>query len=410
MAIFGKASGAVMRELFTVALLAIVALSGCVTEDPLNEVENALDGATTVLPATVLRSSVAAAVAAGEPAAVPVMDVFDVTGIMGTARMSREFDLTLTETTTLVTNETWAMIDDNLTDLPDIDLYEGYMTNSTSRRVALAITDEWARGVVLPFKGTQPIVHGIIRVGLNGNMPYQPGGAAVTQWDGRDVSELRFDDPAGDYNRDCLELVPPHVEPTLSRVMAPSTDTLYSDIILDADYAAYQMMGDDTFAMMIAMMHEVDAIYYEDTNTRFRIAGVHLMSEEDYYPDPDDEAPLGKLADYWNERDFDRDIVHLFTGIDSGYAMANCIGGAGHPEVAYTFTSLPWAERYTSLHMNVIAHELGHILSAHHHYGNHAEQVHASIMIQGYTQGLVPQFSTISKSVIRGWVENEVEQ
>jgi hypothetical protein len=101
-----------------------------------------------------------------------------------------------------------------------------------------------------------------------------------------------------------------------------------------------------------------------------------------------------------------RDIVHLLTGQPISTYMAGCIGGAGTP-AGFFYTSTGIETTTASFRpMNFMSHEIGHLFSAHHHYGNHVEYPgSATIMIQGYTPGDLPVFGSLERGVIRGWAE-----
>ncbi|MGB0652053.1 MAG: M12 family metallo-peptidase [Thermoplasmatota archaeon] len=407
------------------ALLVLAPLAGCLADDP--EVQEAAAPGTDLdVPGalTDLRLEVADLVGSGSTVSLSTISVASLTGSDPDPGAEEDLSFVLVPATT-VDNGTWARIDDVPVAMPDIDLYEGHVEGDETRLVRLAVTDDWARGLVLPLDqvvGPGHLVsdgagYQLIRMGLEGNLPPGEwpessgrGGASDGAWlpaEERAMSQpVAFDGPGMVYDRDCLELVPPYA------AWGPlaSGGTQVVDIIMDADAEAYHRLGDDTLPILAAMLHEVDGIYQQQVDVRLRLAGLHAHTEMEHFPDPAAEPPLGVLADYWNQRDDERDVVNLVTGRESSFAMANCIGGAGHPDVGYTFTPLNWAEDYTVFHMTALAHELGHIFGAHHHYGNHVEQHMASIMIQGYTPGILPAFSTLSKSVIRGWIENEVPQ
>ncbi len=391
-------------------LLVATIVAGCVG----NELDDAatqaavLPGGDTRIPD--LRAMLAVNVSAGQSVTLPMRAVWDLSGLAPGTRPPQD-EVFVLQPSQLLTNLTWARIDDEPAALPDIDLYEGHVEGDPSRLVRVAATDDWIRGLVLPSSDGAPGVtrglathysYHVIRVGLESNVPAATAGAPVEL-------PTRFDGPGVVYGRDCLEAVPPYAAQGLSPV-AMGGEPRYVDLIMDADAEAAERLGDHTFPILVAMIHEVDAIYANDVNVRFRVAGLHQHTEAGYFPSPDDEPPLGVLADYWNQRDDQRDVVHLVTGRESTYAMANCIGGAGHTDIAYTFTPLNWEEDSSIFHMTALAHELGHIFSAHHHYGNHAEQHMASLMIQGYTPGMMPNFSTVSKASIRGWIDAEVPQ
>ncbi|HWG92481.1 MAG TPA: zinc-dependent metalloprotease family protein [Candidatus Thermoplasmatota archaeon] len=318
----------------------------------------------------------------------------------------RTFELEL-KPSPMLTNATWAEVDGVRVTMPAVAVYEGHVKGAADQLARLTVTDAWARGSVRVGDVTY-----LIRVGLDGNLPYvlpeeqaakAPANGSWT-WTSTAPAPGLFD-PPGWQEHECLLLVPPHVTPMLD-LGRPTSNALTARIVLDGDAEYMNQTGAHAFPLLVAMLNEVDAIYEHEVGIRFEIVGLHLNSDPAFYPDPLEEAPQAKMMEYWNARkDVDRDIVHLVTGQRSNYAMANCIGGAGQPEIAYTFTPLNWERDYLVFHTQAYAHELGHIFSAHHHYGNHAESTLATIMIQGYTPGLRPVFGTLEKSVIRGWAE-----
>ena len=84
------------------------------------------------------------------------------------------------------------------------------------------------------------------------------------------------------------------------------------------------------------------------------------------------------------------------------------MGGAGFPEDAYSVAPFPSSQLGPTRHVNVVAHEIGHLLSAEHRYGNHAETHLATVMIQGYSPGARPVFSTLSAGYMRAWADEHL--
>lgn len=71
------------------------------------------------------------------------------------------------------------------------------------------------------------------------------------------------------------------------------------------------------------------------------------------------------------------DLVYFITRYWSG-GMADCIGGVRSPETAFAFGSMAYKLEGgpgapTANEGVIAAHELGHLLGAHHHYSNCAE-------------------------------------
>lgn len=309
----------------------------------------------------------------------------------------------------IVTDRTWAEVNATRVPMPFVEAYEGHVEGRPDAPFRLVLTGTWARGVVRIDDRTH-----LVRVGLDGNLPAPPNGSrAGPAWPAATTGPWppgRLDPPGWPDRQpdDCLLLVPPHVEPVVGGG-AFDGEVLWTDVVLDADAAVKARLGNHSFPMMVAMVHELDAIWAHQVGVRFRLVGLHLHGDPAALPEPREGDPLGPLAEYWNARDVERDLVHLVSGHDHGVAEANCVGGVGDPEVAYTFTPLPWDERFAVFHTNAMAHEVGHIFSAHHHYGNHVESEGATIMIQGYTPGLHPLFSSLSKSVMRGYGQERLD-
>lgn len=417
-----------MRPWLLGAALALAAMAGCIAADegaePV-EAANATPNETAAeltgyQPAIDLRERVQESVEAGETVELEARAVRATTTQHGDAapRSETPFEVEL-EPGTLVTNETWAEVEDERTPLPDMDTYEGHVAENPDWPVRLTLTDDWARGYILANdfsvdgNADEPVSYQI-RLGLDGNVPptvddRADGRTAQASADATsDQPPTRFD-PADWPGQDCLELVPPFATPVTER--PAEHDELRTRIVLDGDARFKELAGDHAFPLMVAMMQETDAIYQVEHGIRYHIEGLHLHEQDDF-PQPSDETPLGALSEYWNDNrsDVERDVVHLFTGHASGFAQANCIGGAGIPDLAYTFTPFGWAINYTAFHTTALAHELGHIFSAHHHYGNHAESGGnmGTLMIQGYTPGIRPAFSSLSDASIRGWADQHL--
>ncbi|MGB0651712.1 MAG: M12 family metallo-peptidase [Thermoplasmatota archaeon] len=324
-----------------------------------------------------------------------------------------DFELELVPSS-LLTNETWLEVDGVRYDMPDIRVYEGHVVGDETAAARLTVTPEWARGTV-----RLDDVSYRIRVNMDGNFPigmelrdgYEGGDEAGYHPALAAPAPFTFDKD-GQMPHDCLSPVPDTASPQMNVLGASGNDVLTARIILDADALYAQTLGHDTFPMMVAMLAEVDAIYDHQMALRYQIMGLHVHTTPDAMSAPADAAPLGDLSEYWNARSDLRDMVHLYTGHPSSYAQANCIGGAGMPDLAYTFTTIHWASESSGKmrHEQTYAHELGHILNAHHHYGNPLEGgLSTTVMHQG-GEKVHPVFSWASKSVIRGWAETHLGQ
>lgn len=102
---------------------------------------------------------------------------------------------------------------------------------------------------------------------------------------------------------------------------------------------------------------------------------------------------------YGGERPEEVDVVYFFSRYWGG-GMADCIGGVRFPDRAFAFGSVDYAVEgivpVPTVDEGVIAaHEIGHLLGAHHHYSNCVEAP-----IQGALAGQPAACTTMSPSAI----------
>lgn len=362
-------------------------------------------------PGTMLRTIVENAIAAGQPVGLPVMPVEELAGVDLSFGEPVDRDVVL-RASTIVPADAWAERDGVRVAFPAVAVYEGHLEGDEAALARLTITPQWARGSVRMGDDEH-----VIRVNMDGNFPASDAASASLASAFPLAVQARPAIDGPDYaEEDCLRPVPPAIAPQVELGRSTAAP-LAARIVLDSDAALASSLGADAAAMMIAMLVEADSIYDHELGIRFQLAGVHVTTDAEYYPKPGvkdatgaaDYDPFAALSSRWNARaDVDRDVVHLFADQDTGFAQAACIGGAGISAYGYSFSPLQWERDYPSFHTRVIAHEFGHLFSAHHHYGNEVEGPLATIMIQGYTPGAKPVFGTLEKSVIRGWAEEHL--
>lgn len=216
---------------------------------------------------------------------------------------------------------------------------------------------------------------------------------------------------------DCLSLVPDPADPT---GLADGWTARTFDVAFAVD-GNFTERFDDWETRALHFVQSIDAIY--DDAIDVRVSPVHVIVIPDgELPSEDTGGTLEDLQAYYDEHfpDLDREAVYLFSGeeFDNAAGQADCIGGAGHPDVAYAVGE---ARRSTTdffgltfladVAVKVGAHELGHLLAAHHHYANCAESLPGydplepldacTMMINDW--GLInPVFSTASRLAMRG--------
>jgi serine protease AprX len=280
-------------------------------------------------------------------------------------------------------------------------IFEGQVPGEVDSLARIVVAKDFARGAVRRGDTVE-----VIRIRMNGNLPVDLASGAVPSYPS--ATPPQSPEPSScpeDYIpfNDIIRAVPPYLSPDgLGLLGAPQ---LISRVIVDGDYNAFRRWGWHTPVMMIGILAEMDLTYQYEVGIHHKLVGVHLNLNQNYYPPVEPNAPFEEVGRWWDAHHAgERDIVHLFTGHPSTYAQANCIGSSG-TRAGYSFTSIDWEEQYAVFHENALAHEFGHLYSAHHHYGNHVESDLATIMIQGYTPGAQPQFSSLSRLAIRGWAE-----
>lgn len=286
---------------------------------------------------------------------------------------------------------------------PFIRTYEGHVEGMPNNLAHVMVSQDFIRGAVRIGDTMN-----VIRIAMKGNrpldMPRRRTAPEAQPVDRPPVSATPSACPDDGIPANAgLRAVPPYLSPVNGLGFADAPE-LRARVILDSDYRAAERWGRHLVPMMVGMFIEMDLTYRYEVGVRHTLVGLHQNLLKDYFPDPEQRDPFAELSRWWDGWHLERDVLHFFTGWDSSYAQANCIGGSG-TTAGYSFSSISWEEEYAYFHQNAFAHEFGHLYSAHHHYGNHVESDLGTIMIQGYTPGAQPQFSSLSRTVIRGWAE-----
>ncbi len=245
------------------------------------------------------------------------------------------------------------------------------------------------------------------------------------------ASTLRSNDAAGAFAvgvgrevLECIRPVPSDVADPSGLVVGWPTRVLDVALAVDAEFEGRYPNG-AWRSVAEGWLSEASAVFERDVDVEFRVVDAHAhlpgMLAATHSADLLDELRAHYLADH---ADLARDDVHLFTGkeLSNAIGQANCIGGAGDPNVAFTVSMGahldPTVFRGFSLDNNeyvkVAAHEIAHIMSAHHHYGNCAEAVReysvrepveACTLMFPFVEFQELRLSTVNRLVTRGWVD-----
>ncbi|HEX9945509.1 MAG TPA: zinc-dependent metalloprotease family protein, partial [Thermoanaerobaculia bacterium] len=142
------------------------------------------------------------------------------------------------------------------------------------------------------------------------------------------------------------------------------------DIATDGDGEYYQRYGVGGFDRIAAIINGVDGIYRNQINLFLRITFQQLWTDPatDPYTSPNDIiATINQFTDWWNANraNVNRDVAHLFSGKSFstfiGYAWIAVV--CNNPGRSYS-VSQDLEPQF--IRVELMAHELGHNLSATH--------------------------------------------
>lgn len=228
---------------------------------------------------------------------------------------------------------------------------------------------------------------------------------------------------------DCLKLIPglnTFADPTGLLTDFEMRDA-HLGFAVDASFVeffgdAWQQNAEEIIAIM-------DEFYEREVS--ISIETVHLVSlpvdvrELDNNTDP--QAVMDALIAAYEAAhgDTPRDSVQFFLGADVAGAvagLANCIGGAGFPSIAYV-----WGEAYNREPISlgpvglfndqaakIAVHEFGHMMAGHHHYSNCADgaaglspdDINAVCgVMNNFADFAGNVFSTPNRLAIRSWAD-----
>jgi hypothetical protein len=138
------------------------------------------------------------------------------------------------------------------------------------------------------------------------------------------------------------------------------------DLATEADYEYYSIYGGNTNSQIQGVINQVDGIYKPELSITLRIVYQSVWTvSSDPYTSSEAESLFFQFRNYWNayRGDVARDTAHLFTGRDlDGDTVGIAWIGAlcNDPSLSYGVS------QDFSLMAKLVAHEIGHNLSAQH--------------------------------------------
>lgn len=221
----------------------------------------------------------------------------------------------------------------------------------------------------------------------------------------------------------CLQPYPHAAAPPLGLVSGWSQRSF--DISVAVDSAFTTEWGASWASVATSWMNSVDLIYQRDLSMRLTVIDMHAHAAS-VFPGTESNVLLANSKSHYDaaHATMFRENVHLLTGkeVTNALGQANCIGGAGNRAIAYTMGQAANFDPinffgfsiYGDGYMKIIGHEMGHILSGHHHYGNCAEATaefrtsrpgDVCTLMFPYVDFITPRFGSVNRLVERGWAD-----
>lgn len=184
--------------------------------------------------------------------------------------------------------------------------------------------------------------------------------------------------------------------------------------------AAYgRAFGANALPAAVFLAATVDATYAYDLDIRVEAVDIHGHDEAEF-PTTHFQGVIEDAQRHYEAAhpSLRRELVHVVTGreIPDAAGMANCIGGAGNESLAYSWGEAA-PDRYSpriasDASTRIAAHEIGHLLAAHHHYASCGETGYRAFRTTEACTIMLPvvdlmqlRFSSLNRLVMRGYAD-----
>ena len=304
---------------------------------------------------------------------------------------------------------------------PDIQLYAGLLDDDPRLPARMSVTPDGVQGVIRTLFGAYEIAthDGNVRLtpvgaGPDQRIDYEPHELEALADSDPDTTDLLADLSAKQGPTGCLGAAP-EANPTMVDFVQGDSDPLTLQVVVVGDQPYGTRYGASWAAKQLQVLNDMDAVYEANFNINLQVVAQLLDSAGTTYTSNDPSVLLNQLRSTWISNPLPRDLVHLFSNREftgDVVGQAYCIGGAHSVLTHYTVTqTLGFVEFWQGA---ISVHEVGHMMSAHHHYFNCVEALTSPGLVDTCTvmapainvmdNSLV--FSTLSKTTIRSYGED----
>lgn len=308
-------------------------------------------------------------------------------------------------------------------DLSRTQTLRGTVLGDPSSIVRVTVTDSWASGYIMTAAGSLEIAPasgaGVVarepRIALSGPIDVEPGPGLPGTTDNHQLLG-------------CLSAAPLHY--ALPDGLVFGWPSMEFKLAIGVDETFVTAYGADWASDALAIANGADGVY-QQVGIDFSVVDIHSHGPLAGFAGNDPSALLNGTSNHYggSHVGIGRDAVAMLFGKDFAAGVlgqANCIGGAGNPNVAYLVGQMVGVPPlnfgvtlYANAYVKILAHELGHLFNAHHHYGNCVDSLIPTRGIDANPDGgdfctlmfpsvdfLDETMGSFERLVIRGWAES----
>lgn len=290
-------------------------------------------------------------------------------------------------------------------DISDIQILQGEVAGDPGSIARITVSDSEAIGYIRTSAGS-------FDIGAN------PRGEDIRR---PALTGLKIDDGApAELHFDCEGWTPGHYATEgLVGGQWGSRITFDLAVVVDQTYVTQWSKGDGNWLNdALATVNSADGIY-DQLQIDINLVDIH----SDLFPNSDSTQLLTDIKFHYRayHPEMNRDAVALLVYKEIGpLGQASCIGSAGMDDRAnlvMTTNSAPFnllgVQLYSNIYGKTLAHEMGHLLRAHHHYSNCVQATREPIsdactLMTPFVDELDEVIGSVEAVVMRGWANDHL--